>query len=375
MRESIRLVRHRLRLAGGQRAERLFSLGSLMALHRASGGKPRQLMRLGHQMLLALLVGNRRIVTRGMVRAQVSRNADDTGLRWGRWLIVGLALACVAGSYRWMPEAVKADARARLESVVSEVRGWLPETKPSVRSGSPTTAFEQAASPAPSVSAEPEASAKPEIAAQRALPVPSDVPSAPPLSAPAAPAPAVLVPAQPEPAPDAERGPAEMLSAEPANTVPESLGTIHLRPGASLADLVRALYGTGSALKKVEAHNPGYRTDIHAGEQTLILPAVLYTPPASMKKGKLLSLGDFDTPEAAYAAWRGYGKRALSVELVPLWRPGEGLRFHILAPRAFSEERAAWSWLSRFSPPADASVRLLPPFDGACLVFHMFTVK
>lgn len=63
MRESIRLVRHRLRLAGGQRAERLFSLGSLIALHRASRGKPRQLMRLGHQMLLALLVGNRTTVT------------------------------------------------------------------------------------------------------------------------------------------------------------------------------------------------------------------------------------------------------------------------------------------------------------------------
>ena len=49
--------------------------------------------------------------------------------------------------------------------------------------------------------------------------------------------------------------------------------------------------------------------------------------------------------------------------------------FHILAPRGFASERAAWSWLSRFSPPAEASVRLLPPFDGACLVFHKFTVK
>lgn len=87
MRESIRLVRHRLRLAGGQRAERLFSLGSLIALHRASRGKPRQLMRLGHQMLLALLVGNRTIVTGRMVWAQVARNGSDVQNRWGRWLV------------------------------------------------------------------------------------------------------------------------------------------------------------------------------------------------------------------------------------------------------------------------------------------------
>ena len=129
MRESIRLVRHRLRLAGGQRAERLFSLGSLIALHRASRGKPRQLMRLGHQMLLALLVGNRTTVTGCMVWAQVARNGSDVENRWGRWLVVALALICVAGGYRWMPEAVKDDAHARLEAVVSGVLGWLPEAE------------------------------------------------------------------------------------------------------------------------------------------------------------------------------------------------------------------------------------------------------
>ena len=129
MRESIRLVRHRLRLAGGQRAERLFSLGSLIALHRASRGKPRQLMRLGHQMLLALLVGNRTTVTGRMVWAQVARNGSDVETRWGRWLVVALALICVAGGYRWMPEAVKDDAHARLEAVVSGVLGWLPEAE------------------------------------------------------------------------------------------------------------------------------------------------------------------------------------------------------------------------------------------------------
>lgn len=55
MRESIRLVRHRLRLAGGQRAERLFSLGSLIALHRASRGKPASLCASGIRCCLPCL--------------------------------------------------------------------------------------------------------------------------------------------------------------------------------------------------------------------------------------------------------------------------------------------------------------------------------
>lgn len=351
MRESIRLVRHRLRLAGGQRAERLFSLGSLVALHRASGGKPRQLMRLGHQMLLALLVGSRKTVTGRMVRAQVARNGSEVESRWSRWLVVALALACVAGGYHWMPGAVKDDAYSRLEVVVSGVLGWLPETgKADVpeEAGQKRLAVDEAA--------------------QRAAARETVSRAAPPAETPVA--------AVPE---KVESVTAETVDEQGAetdkNAVPETLGTFRLQPGEVLAELVRALYGSTSALELVLGKNPGYRNDIGAGAQDLTFPAVLYTPPPSMTKGVLLSLGAFADLEEAYAAWRGYGKRALSVALTPVWRPGEGLRFYILAPRGFASEQAAWSWLSRFSPPAKASVRLLPPFDGSSLVFHKFTVK
>ncbi len=348
MRESIRLVRHRLRLAGGQRAERLFSIGSLAALHRASGGKPRQLMRLGHQMLLALLVGNRRTVTGSMVRAQVARNGIEMGSRWGRWVVVALALICVAGGYRWMPEAVKADAGARLESVVSGVLGWLPDGEKA------STAEEERGQAAGD-------DAVRRAVAQEAVPQAAsleEMPAAPEKAEPTA----------------AESTGGEMAPAE-KNTVPETLGTFRLQPGERLAERVRALYGSGSALDLVLSKNPGYRNDIGAGVQELALPAVLYAPPPSMTKGVLLSLGAFSNLEEAYSAWNGYGKRSSSVALTPIWRPGEGLSFHILAPRGFASERAAWSWLSRFSPPAGASVRLLPPFDAECLVFHKITVK
>ena len=285
-----------------------------------------------------------------MVWAQVARNGSDVQNRWGRWLVVALALICVAGGYRWMPEAVKDDAHARLEAVVSGVLGWLPEAEKADTAG---TAGKGRAAGDDAVR---------RAASREAVPQPLPPDEAPP--------------AVPE---KAESSTAEAAGGQGAeaekSAVPETLGTFRLQPGEALAELVRALYGSGSALELVLGKNPGYRNDIGAGPQDLTLPAVLYAPPPSMTKGVLLSLGAFGTLEEAYTAWRGYGKRSPSVALTPIWRPGEGLAFHILAPRGFASERAAWSWLSRFSPPAEASVRLLPPFDGACLVFHKFTVK
>lgn len=368
MRESIRMVRHRLRLAGGQKAERLFSLGSLMALHRASGGKPRQLMRLGHQMLLALIVGNRRVVTRGMVRAQVSRNRDGGGSHRLRWILaLGLA-GCLAGGYAWLPDAVKQAARSRLEALVTGIRGHVLPSSPKPDTPPSGPASMQPVPPAPAVSASPAAaasSAAPALLPGKAVPE-KDVPAAAPAPGGAAELSAVPM--------DSVQDPQQDPPAR-SDVAPDSLGTFRLRPGESLAEVVRAFYGSGTALGLVEVRNPGYRTDAAAGEQTLDLPAVLYTPPAFLKKGRLLSLGEYRTPGEAYMALRSYGKRAGAVALVGVWRSGEGLRFHILVPKSFTGERAAWSWVSRFSPPAEAEVRMLPPFDDTCLVFHKFATK
>lgn len=329
MRESISLVRHRLRLAGGQAAERLFTPGALRALHRASKGHPRQLMRLGHQMLLALIVGGKRRVTARMVRAQATR--DGASPHRGGCLSAALVLAVLGAAFIVIPERTKTDFLARVEERLPDVAGWLPSQ--------PDLSPEKEEPPSPA-------------------PIPADLPAeAASAERPAPPA---------EPVPSAESA---------SHAVPESLGFFALTPETALADVVRTFYGSASALEAVIARNPDYRTDAGSGAQKLSLPAIVYTPPASMRKGVLLSLGSYATPEGVYAAWRAYGKRAVSVAIAPIWRPDEGLRFHILCPRAFSSQRGAWSWASRFSPPADAALRLLPPFDESCLVFHQFNVQ
>lgn len=328
MRESIRLVRHRLRLAGGQTAERLFTPGALRALHRASKGRPRQLMRLGHQMLLALIVVGKRRVTARMVRTQAAR--DGASPRRGIRLAAALLLAALIAAFLMIPERTKTEFLARVQDRLPDVAGWLSSKE-----------------------------------------VPSPKKEEPPSSAPV---PAEL-PAEAAGGTETPAPPAAPAVETDFHAVPETLGAFTLTSETALADLVRALYGSASALEVVIAKNPDYRSDAGGGAQRLSLPAIVYTPPASMRKGVLLSLGSYATPEEVYAAWRSYGARAISVAIAPLWRQEEGLRFHILCPRGFSSQRAAWSWVSRFSPPAHAAPRLLPPFDESCLVFHQFNVQ
>ena len=415
MRESVRLVRHRLRLAGGQAAERLFSLASLIALHRVSKGRPRQLMRLGHQMLLSLLVSNRRRVTAGMVRAQAARSGG--GFRWGRWATALAALA-LALAFLSVPEATQHAFLARVEAALPALPGWFsaPPT-PEGKGGQPHSDAALPASPLqrPSSQATEEASAlRAEASAASTTPALRDVaPSTPDAASPvvgtlstprdgkpsstARPAGDAEKAAQPPSADQRIAPPATQahaaspsparLAAPPlsdrsgsgnassAVPLPETLGVFTVPAGASLADIARAVYGSASAQELVAAHNPAWRGNAGPDARTIELPAIVYAPPPSMTKGVLLSLGSHATAQEAYAAWLAYGKRSISVAIAPIWRPGEGLRFHILCPRSFTSERGAWGWISRFSPPADASPRLLPPFDESCLVFHQFTVK
>lgn len=415
MRESVRLVRHRLRLAGGQAAERLFSLASLIALHRVSKGRPRQLMRLGHQMLLSLLVSNRRRVTVGMVRAQAARSG--AGFRWGRWATALAALA-LALAFLSVPEATQHAFLARVEAALPALPGWFSAAPAAgEKGGQPHSDAALPASPLqrPSSRTTEEAPAlRAEASAASTPPAPRDVPP----STPDAASPAVSTLSTPRdgkpssaarPAGDAEKAaqtpPADQRLVPPATQahaasssparlaapplsdrsgsgnassavpLPETLGVFTVPAGASLADIARAVYGSASAQELVAAHNPAWRGNAGPDARTIELPAIVYAPPPSMTKGVLLSLGSHATAQEAYAAWLAYGKRSISVAIAPIWRPKEGLRFHILCPRSFTSERGAWGWISRFSPPADASPRLLPPFDESCLVFHQFTVK
>ena len=366
--ESIRLVRHRLRLAGGRAAERLFSLGSLVALHRISRGRPRQLMRLGHQMLIALLVGNRRRVTRRMVLAQAARNGEGASL-WSRW-VAAVVLLAILGGIALLPQ-VREKALSFLQ-YMEVSRFFSNETvreAPSLDLLQPD--FPAGQTGTPSLQTDTGSAGAMSSAAARTGALP-DAPTSTgqdggrikkggassELQSPSVSDPGV---------PGVSAGKA--VSQE---GFPEDLGAFFMQPDDRLADVVRAVYGSSSTLGIVRERNPAYRD---GSAFVLQLPAVVSPAPRQFTKGLILSLGEYTGAEEAYRALQSYGKRKMSLELVPFWREGEGLRFHLLAPRSFATEQGAWSWVSRFSPSTSAQVRILPALDESCGVFHSFAAQ
>ena len=75
--EAANLMRHRLRLAGGEKAVRLFSAQALRIICRASGGRPRQLIRLGHHCLLSLIMSGKSQVSASMAKAVAMLKGRD----------------------------------------------------------------------------------------------------------------------------------------------------------------------------------------------------------------------------------------------------------------------------------------------------------
>ncbi|MDD6181443.1 MAG: AAA family ATPase [Desulfovibrionaceae bacterium] len=216
--ESIDMIRHRLRYAGGQSAERLFSAPALRLMHVVSGGRPRQLVRLGHQMLLALIMGNASCITAEMVRAQAERD--------GMPLPAGLSRRAALASARTLAAGLLLAASVLWPTPLYETEG--PQPAPAA---SPDAAALPASVPSPAVS--------------DALPATDALPPTP----------------------------------EPSR--PALLGTLKTDGSLPLADIALAFYGTKAMEKKLREYNPDYRQGsagtVRLPEQHFPIPDMLCT--------------------------------------------------------------------------------------------------
>jgi general secretion pathway protein A len=99
-RETFTYVRHRLTVAGGLEASRLFTIPALRAVHRYSGGVPRLVNMIAHRATLAAYVKRRRRVDLSAVRAayrEIRAVPLATSSMPGRLGWVGGALAACVG--------------------------------------------------------------------------------------------------------------------------------------------------------------------------------------------------------------------------------------------------------------------------------------
>lgn len=279
------LVRHRLRCAGAAPgAPEPFTPGGYLALHLASGGFPRRIIRLAHKVLLALIVQDRRRAGWRLVRA-VAHQERPAARRLAPALAAGaaaLALA-VAGAAAWLP--------------VPALRAVLPGAQAAVAPAPPAVPVPEGAS------------------GSGAAGFPEAVVSAPvPPAAPVAPA--------------AEQG-------------APLLGSLEVGPGESLSQVIHGVYGryTPALLGQVLAVNPDL-TDpesVRAG-QRLVLPL-----PDGRGQRFWVQLEERPTLDAAWAARRAARRMGLDARVLP-WRGDDGTaRFAVAlgGPWAAREEAQA----------------------------------
>jgi general secretion pathway protein A len=178
-RETFTYVRHRLAVAGGAEASRIFTTPALFLVHRYSGGIPRLVNMIAHRATLAAYVKRRHRVGIGSVRSayreirNVPLQTTGTARRVG-WLTGAVAGAIVVASI----------GVPRFGTVIDGIRGWRLAAPAAVQDVAAVAAVAPPSPPPPPIEA-PVAEPRP-APAPEPRPAVAPAPEPPPAAAAAA---------------------------------------------------------------------------------------------------------------------------------------------------------------------------------------------
>lgn len=330
-RETRALIRFRIARAGKADGTRpLFTLPALWAIHRATGGYPRKIITLCHQILLALIIQNRVRASRRMVLS-----------------IAGRLLPVVLREKRW----TTAGALAILAVGVLTFVIFFPDPPNIGRNASLTTITD--ARPTPAITQE--AVSLPLVA----VPVQSPPPAIRPTNPPAAP----KAPARVKPAPESPSA-----EATPLPAIPSQLGSLKIREGGTVLQLLYDIYGRAgtSRFRALIEANPHIRdmNMVRAGE-TIHFPAIPIGVPPLRPEKKWVLLVKKNSLDEAYAFYKEYPADKPAIRLVPTWNKRAGLSFLLVLKGGFYSEAGAKDALQDLAPEfsRDAVISKMPAED------------
>ncbi|MFA5179933.1 MAG: AAA family ATPase [Syntrophales bacterium] len=324
--ETKAMIRFRLARAGRPADTPLFTFCGLWAIYRATGGYPRRIITLCHQVLLALIIQNKSKADWFLVRS-VSRRLKPAFSRIPQLATAGLAavLLIVFAAFwflipqwtinrypasipavRTMPAPVKAASSGK-ESPPATPAG-LVESLPEQTKGNPAVT-------------------DPMLLAKQAAP-------------PTKPAPALAGKANLE------------------QKAPDNLGRLNIRKGVTVIQLLRDVYGSSGPdrFQAIIEANP-HIDDINivrTGER-IIFPAV---PAATSwpQDGKLVRVANKTNLDEAY----GYYKKCpVYVRMLPFWNPRDGMVFAFVLKKVFYSEKEARSAISNLPASLAAKAEIM----------------
>jgi general secretion pathway protein A len=345
-RETALFIKYRLERSEGddpQKPRVGFTRRALSLVHSLTGGYPRKIVNLCHNILLSLIIGGQFKVTPGIVRrASHHLPALKPAARFNRlsWALGAAVLVCVGLVLFWT--------------------GWRGSTGPAVLIARPTPPLavgqpaREAAPPSKAFGVEAQAAISPPEEAREA----------------------------PEPAPpdngqnreNAAQKPLETAAAQVSAPLPEtsvalktdekapaaSLGGLRVQNDETLWSMVETIYGTcnPSLIQRIVRHNPSIQNPnrILRG-QMIHFPAIKAEAAPGLQPYWIL-LERFSSFEKAYAAARNMRNR-VPLRILGVQQQGSEIGYLLVVKRPFERETTAQGELEKLRPGLPAEARLV----------------
>ena len=348
-RESKSMIKFRLDKASmGNSTSVKFSYPALWAIYKATGGYPRKIINLCHQIILTLIIQNRFRVSWALVRSCVKRvqTAQSSRRQW----ITASALTCLA---------VAALILSPLGEQLGIIISWKSEDSKSVLSVSlPENLVQEGEK-----DLNQEVPSSLQVATARIDENPLSKESVD----------EVRTEVFEDPLPE------EFI--KPDN-YPEILGQIRAKYGETVLEMIYKVYGVpdyelrGEILSSMVQINPHIKNfdGIYVNE-TVNFPAIPVTIGPLPTKGCWVLVYKDDALENAYQFMRMYPNSKVPLRMVPYWNNREGLQFAIIIKAFFADEESALSRLKKLPGVISSGAKIVTKWDDDTVFFSNVPIK
>jgi len=324
----------------------LFTAPALWAIYRATGGYPRKIMMLGHQILLKLIVQDRKRADWSLVRSCLRDTAPRRPVdRTWRLILApaGIAFAALI-----------------LGLTFEKPSAWL--TQKLRQSGIPVWQKNEADPPVSAIASAPSSALPAGQEIQQA-----SLGSSNPASSvnPAEPSPRLTVDVPPVPIPPS-------VGSAVQNKIPESLGQLTMKRKNSFRQVLQLLYGSSADMhfESLSEAN-GKIKDVKAVKagDVVRFPALPASSRPDQHAAYWVQLAEMDTLEDAYEYIQHYTIHVTSTRILPFWNPEGGLRFSILLKEGFNHEKSARKALKALPQKIASSARIVSEWGEGTVFF------
>lgn len=337
-----------------------FSFPALWAIYRLTGGYPRKIVNLCHQIILAMIIQNRTRAGWLMVRSCARRATDEPAVKWRRVAVALLVVAVTASlAIGLAPEGIKPLIQRDPETVqiqrvpVAGIKKESPieHTTEAVATGSPVKRAPDTGTETISAAVKetkmPEENIRPTEKQHASITMPAGNLG------------------------ESKEPPSEAIVNEDKTEMPSILGQVALKRNENLWKLIKYVKGVCGPqdIRSVKSVNPLIKNPnvIKAG-RLISIPAVPVTVKPAGSDAWWVRIVEKNRLDEAIDILRQYPEDAPPIRLIPYWNRKE-LKFAVMLRNPFSSEADADRELQRVPPDFVANATRLSAWPEELVFF------